>query len=103
MDDEYRIKTQLLGRLKSRPVTNQFQPTRADLVAALEGPDSIIHAFCQGCGMTFEITDKARGVFQSEFSLAIPENPKGLYLHCTRCVYCDVQYHDFELMPIPLA
>lgn len=101
MEETYRVTTKLLGELTPRTVMGAFQPRRADLIESLEGPDSFMHAFCQGCGLVFELTHKGKTLFQSEFSLTIPDDPQGYYLNMTRCMYCDTRYRDSAIRQIP--
>jgi len=99
--DEHTLKAQLLGTMKPRPVTGAFQPNREELFQSLEGPDSIVRGFCQGCGMLFEITTEGKQIFQEDFSVRIPDNPGEHYVHFSRCLLCDTEYRDPEVRSIP--
>lgn len=99
--DEYRIKEQLLGVLKPRTVTGTFQPNRQTLTEPMEGDSSVMYGFCQGCGLTMEITAKGRDILQTEFGISISESLKETYLHFMRCMFCHDRFRDLLVKTIP--
>lgn len=98
---EHKIKAALFGTLKSfRPAPGGFQPPPEKLTAPLEGPRSIAHLFCEGCGFSYEITEGWLQLAEEFHGVAKPVTLQNFYVHVKRCRFCNEIYQGIEYRPL---
>ena len=101
MNDEWKIKEELFGSLKPRPAPGGFVPTRQDLMRPLEGPQSVAHLLCEGCGLMPEVTDRWIQYAEENHGLVRPSDElQNYYIHVTRCIYCGDIHRNVEFRSI---
>ena len=92
MNDEWKIKEELFGSLKPGPrlAPGGFVPSRQDLLHPLEGPQSVVFLFCEGCGLMSGVTDGWIQMAGECHGLVRPSDElQQYYVHVTRCIDCD--------------
>ena len=99
--DEHTLASNLLGQLRMRSSDGEFQPSVEELRAPFEGAQSLLHGFCEACGLTTEITHIGIQRFEKDFGFHVPKSPSNLYIHFTRCLFCHVRYENAEIRQIP--
>lgn len=100
-NQEESLGASYFGPIKPLEATGGYQPEPESIYEELEGPNSIIHLFCRGCGNVTELTQKGLDMcLSSENKPTPPTIEKGMYLASDGCIMCDGKDGNFEIRKI---
>jgi hypothetical protein len=99
--EENSLAEAYFGPVKALEVTGNFKPEPERLLESLEGPNSVIHLFCRGCGSVTELSQKGLETCLNMENKPIPPViEQRMYLCSDGCIVCEEMYGNFEIRKI---
>jgi hypothetical protein len=83
------IAESLFGAVLKAKATGAHEPDRNRLLQLLEGPGSVIHSFCEGCGYYSEFNREGAEILAKMAGVELPISLDGFYFETRRCSLCD--------------
>lgn len=100
MAHEREIPSLLFGSVRTTAATGGHQANKEEFRKPFEDRNSVMYAFCCGCGYSFEITrERAEDILASK-GLQMPSNPSEWYIERYTCGLCDGTNPDVGLKRI---
>lgn len=86
-----RIAEELFGKITHGiyRATGDKLPKIENLNQPVEGPDSVAHIFCKGCGTYSEANEKRAEFFLQKLESEHPKDFSGYYFEVKGCDVCD--------------
>lgn len=100
-DHDAKVAAQLFGTRGKMPRAGGHKVKPWKLHEALEGPDSVMYLFCEGCGITCEITHEGLALLRSESEETLEIDPARHYWHARVCPICGDDFGRPTIRTIP--
>ena len=98
--EEDRTAEKLFGRVRKLAATGDHKATRAKLLEPMDDDESVIRAFCKGCGMYLHIHELGSRNLARLVGADLPDSLEGLFFGAERCIACDNDFRTVELKRI---
>lgn len=101
--NEAKIAEQLFDRVKKIEASGNHVVDPEKILKSFEHPDSVIHQFCRGCGVTLEVNREVAGKEASQVGISLPQDiEKEMYFESQGCEACDEGNKSIKLKKIEL-